>query len=81
MALSLASKLSLQDDNIFNGSSIQAWALAKSPAHHVNQPYPAVQFDWFGWHGGLEQCLCPVGEALSYRVGKLVVDFGGQKWT
>ena len=31
----------------------QAWALAHSPAQHVNKTSPAVQHFWFGWCWGL----------------------------
>ena len=31
----------------------QGWALAQSPAHHVNKPSPAVHQVWFGWYWGL----------------------------
>ena len=31
----------------------QDWALAHSPAHHVNKPSPAVQHIWFRWYWGL----------------------------
>ena len=38
----------------FNGSTRQqGWALAHSPAHHINKLSPAVQHVWFGWYWGL----------------------------
>ena len=33
----------------------QDWALAHSPAHHINKPSTAVQHIWFGWYWGLRR--------------------------
>ena len=50
-----ASKPLLQVVYFFWPFQWQAWALAHSPAHHVNKLFPAVQYVWFGWHWGLEK--------------------------
>ena len=52
-----ASKPLLQVVYFFWRFQWQAWALAHSPAHHVNKLSPAVQYVWFGWHWGLERSL------------------------
>ena len=52
----------------------QAWALAHSPAHHVNKPSAAVQHVWFGWYWGLGRFPYALRFLLSSKMLKLIIE-------
>ena len=61
--------------SVYFSSTVQSVLLLYSPAQHVNNSSPAVQYVWFGWHWGQERSLMLklclhdfAGQSLHYSI-------------